>query len=257
MYVYLYRFKSIEGYVNLCVKDFLLYHNYVTSRGKNRINAKVFDTLHLMMDKGFIQYIGCYLNGGLLEIDDVDCDMMFTVLVINYDEKWNPQNRFTKILFSEIDTLRKNRIKLMGKVLNLYVNIKKRISADTEGKTAVPFCFPSEKTLSRECGCAVNTIKNHTDILCDIGMLYMKNFGSYLRMYRGKEVVVNSNNVYALEEKYLDKSAREGLKSYLELNYGFMDGFYPFCNNLPNTSNGENIEDDYWGEPDSLENDIA
>ncbi|MDE7200997.1 MAG: hypothetical protein K2O91_03630, partial [Lachnospiraceae bacterium] len=114
MYTYLYRHRSIEGYVNLTIKDFLLYHNYTPNRTKGRINSKIYETLNLMIKRGFIQYIGCYSNGGLASLDNVDCDMMFTVQIINLDENWNPENRFTKILYSEIDKLRQCNIKNMG-----------------------------------------------------------------------------------------------------------------------------------------------
>ena len=84
--------------------------------------------------------------------------------------------------------------------------------------------------------------------LCDVGMLYMKNYGSYLRMFKGKEIVVNSNNVYALEEKYLDSNGEEALRSYLKFNMGYIDGFYPFCDNLPdNNKIKESDPDDNWG----------
>ena len=212
MYLYLQRYRSIEGYVNLTIKDFILYYNFAPNRNKGRINEKVYCTLKLMIDREFIRYVGCFSNGGLASLSDVDCNMMFTVQLINIDEKWNPQSRFTKILYSEIETLRENNVKPIDKILCLYINIKKRISADVESSNANLFAFPSEETLARECGCGVITIKNYTHILCEIGMLYVKNYGSYMRMKKGREVVVNSNNVYALEEKYLDNNAKEGLR---------------------------------------------
>ena len=132
MYMYLHRYRSIEGYVNLTIKDFLLYHNYTPNRTKNRINSKIYDTLNLMIKRGFIQYIGCYSNGGSISLDDVDCDMMFTVQIINYDANWNPENRFTKILYSEIDRIRQCNIKFMGKALFLYAYIKKYITTNID-----------------------------------------------------------------------------------------------------------------------------
>ena len=267
MYVYLHRHKSIEGYVNLTIKDFLLYYNYTPNRSKGRINDKIYEILNLMIKRGFIQYIGCYSNGGLAMLEDVDCNMMFTVQLLNYNVNWNPESHFTKILYSEVDRLRHNNVKFMGKVLKLYIHIKKPITCDVENKTGQPFSYPSENTLSRECDCGVSSIKKYIEILCNIGMLYMRNYGSYLRMLKGKEIVVNSNNVYALEEKYLDDNARESLREYLRFNYGYIDGFYPFCDNLPNDKlektdkNGElNVEfidpdNDDWGEPDSMEKD--
>ena len=82
-----------------------------------------------------------------------------------------------------------------------------------------------------------------------------------MKMKRGKESIVNSNNVYALEEKYLDNNAEEGLREYLKLNYGFVDGFYPLCNNLPNkkekTGDSMNVSSDQWGEPDPMEKDFS
>lgn len=253
MYVYLHRYKSIEGYVNLTIKDFLLYHNYTPNRTKNRINSKIYDTLNLMIKRGFIQYIGCYGNGGLTTLEDVDCDMMFTVQVINCNTVWNPDNRFIKILYSEIDMLRQNNVKFMGKVIQLYINIKQYISCDSDSSSASHIAYPSENYLAKQCNCGVNTIKKYTDILCDIGMLYMKNYGSYLRLYKGKEVVVNSNNVYALEEKYLNDNAKEELKSHLELNYGYLDGFYQFCNNLPNNNISKDTDSDDWREPIAMD----
>ena len=86
-------------------------------------------------------------------------------------------------------------------------------------------------------------------------------------MLKGKEIVVNSNNVYALEEKFLDDNARESLREYLRLHYGYIDGFYPFCDNLPNekseqteSSDDYNVENDDsgnddWEEPDPMEKD--
>lgn len=264
LYVYLHRYKSIEGYVNLTIKDFILYYNFTPNRNKGRINEKVRNTLRLMLDRGFIQYIGCYSNGGLASLEDIDCDMMFTVQLINIDEKWNTQDRFTKILYSEIDTLRKNSIKPIDKILCLYANIKKRISSDVEASTAHPFAFPSEETLARECVCSVSTIKKYTHMLCNIGMLYVKNYGSYLRMKKGKEIIMNSNNVYALEEKYLDKSAKENLREYLKISCGYIDGFYPFTNNLPKnnlklTSRNEMpvFDANQWGKPDPMEKDYS
>lgn len=246
MYVYLRRYGSIEGYVNLTIKDFLLYYNYSPNRSKGRINDKVYKILNIMIDDGFIEYVGCYSNGGLATLDEVDCNMMFTVRLINIDEKWDQSGNFVKLLYSEIDTLRSNGIKQMGKVLCVYVNIKKHISADVDSSTSRTVSFSSENTLSRECDCGVTSIKKYTNILCDIGMLYVKNFGSYLKRWKDKEMVVNSNNVYALEEKYLDDNAKRALQSNLELNYGFVDGFYPSCNNLPDTKN--DIDDDIFGE---------
>lgn len=137
--------------------------------------------------------------------------------------------------------------------MNLYINIKQYISCDPEGSSASHIAYPSENYLSKQCNCGVNTIKKYTDILCDIGMLYMKNYGSYLRLYKGKEVVANSNNVYALEEKYLNGNARKELKSHLEMNYGYLDGFYPFCNNLPNNNVYKETDSGDWGEPVSME----
>lgn len=254
MYVYLHRHKSIEGYVNLTIKDFILYYNFTPNRNKGRINEKVKNTLQLMMNKEFVRYVGCYSNGGLASLTDVDCNMMFTIQLINIDDKWNPQSRFTKILYSEIDTLKSNNIKNADKILCLYMNIKKRISSDVNAGSAHPFAFPSEETLARECTCGISTIKKYTNILCDIGMLYVKNYGSYLRMRKGKETVVNSNNVYALEEKYLDNSAKENLREYLKFSCGYIDGFYSFSNNLP--ENEKNKKDaftfDQWGEPDAM-----
>lgn len=132
MYVYLHRHKSIEGYVNLTIKDFLLYHNYVPNRTKGRINSKICDILNLMVKKGFIQYIGCLTNDGLASIDGVNCDRMFTVQLINHDTNWNPESNFTKVMYSEIDKLRKNNVKFMGKALSLYINIKRYISCELE-----------------------------------------------------------------------------------------------------------------------------
>lgn len=262
MYLYLQRYRSIEGYVNLTIKDFILYYNFAPNRNKGRINEKVYSTLQLMIDREFIRYVGCFSNGGLASLSDVDCNMMFTVQLINIDEKWNPQSRFTKILYSEIDTLRENNVKPIDKILCLYINIKKRISVDVEAGTATPFAYPSEETLAKECGCGVSTIKNYTHILCGIGMLYVKNYGSYMRMKKGREVVVNSNNVYALEEKYLDNSAKEGLREYLKLSCGYIDGFYPFCDNLPDKGKVKSIDDDSslddeWGEKDNIDNNYS
>ena len=39
-YLYLQRHRSIEGYVNLTIKDFLLYYNMTPDRKKGRINDK-------------------------------------------------------------------------------------------------------------------------------------------------------------------------------------------------------------------------
>lgn len=252
MYTYLQRHRSIEGYVNLTVKDFLLYHNYTPNRTKGRINSKIYDTLNLMIKRGFIQYIGCYSNGGLVSIDDVDCNMMFTVQIINYEENWNPENRFTKILYSEIDKIRQSNIKFMGKALFLYAYIKKYITSDIKEEYATKVSFPSENTLSKKSNCGISTVKKYIQSLCNIKMLYMKNYGSYLRMFKGKEVVVNSNNVYALEEKYLDSYGEEALRSYLKFNMGYIDGFYPFCDNLPDNNEKDNKTDD-WGQPNSID----
>ena len=253
MYTYLHRHKSIEGYVNLTIKDFLLYHNYTPNRTKGRINSKIYDTLNLMIKRGFILYIGCYSNGGLVSLDNVDCDMMFTVQIINYDENWNPENRFTKILYSEIDRIRQSNIKFMGKALFLYVYIKKYITVDIDNEYATKVSFPSENTLSNKSNCGISTVKKYIQFLCDMKMLYMKNYGSYLRMFKGKEIDVNSNNVYALNEKYLDSEGEEALKSYLKFNMGYIDGFYPFCDNLPDNSVTPKSDNDNWGEPNSME----
>lgn len=258
MYAYLHRHKSIEGYVNLTIKDFILYHNFIPNRNKGRINDKVYSTLQLMIDKGFIGYIGCYSNSGLALLSDVDCNMMFTVQLINFDDKWNPQGQFTKLLYSEIDILRSSNTKNMDKVLYLYMNIKKNISADVDAGSARPFTFSSEETLARECGCSVGTVKKNTQILCELKMLYVVNYGSYLRMRKGKEIVVNSNNVYTLEEKYINQSTKEAFIKELQIYYGFIDGFYPATNNLPGVSKNKDkievSESDYWGEPDVMHN---
>ena len=260
MYVYLHRYKSIEGYVNLTVKDFVLYYNFSPNRNKNRINERVYKTLQLMIDKEFIQYIGCYSNGGLASLAEVNCDMMFTVQVINCDKFWNPENRFTKILYTEIDTLRTKNVKAIDKVLNLYINIKKRMSSDANSMSAISYAFPSEATLSRECGYSVSSIKAYTDILCNIGMLYVKNFGSYMKLKKGKEVVTNSNNVYALEEEFLNDNTKEALRDYLKNNCGYIDGFFPFCDNLPKDNidcieknNLYEPKTDDWGEHDPMD----
>lgn len=253
MYTYLHRHKSIEGYVNLTIKDFLLYHNYTPNRTKGRINSKIYDTLNLMIKRGFILYIGCYSNGGLVSLDNVDCDMMFTVQIINYDENWNPENRFTKILYSEIDRIRQSNIKFIGKALFLYVYIKKYITVDIDTEYATKVSFPSENTLSNKSNCGINTVKKYIQSLCDMKMLYMKNYGSYLRLFKGKEIVVNSNNVYALNEKYLDSEGEEALKSYLKFNMGYIDGFYPFCDNLPDNSVTSKSDYDNWGKSNSME----
>lgn len=258
MYTYLHRHKSIEGYVNLTIKDFLLYHNYTPNRTKGRINSKVYDTLKLMIKRNFIQYIGCYSNSGLVSLENVDCDMMFTVQIINQDENWNPENKFTKILYSEIDKIRQSNIKFMGKALFLYAYIKKYITSDIKDEYAAKVSFPSENTLSKKSNCGISTVKKYIKSLCDIKILYMKNYGSYLRMFKGKEIVVNSNNVYALEEKYLDSDGEEALKNYLKFNMGYIDGFYPFCDNLPdNNILKEKSDTNNCGEPDPLENDFS
>ena len=263
MYTYLHRHKSIEGYVNLTIKDFLLYHNYTPNRTKGRINSKIYDTLNLMIKRGFIQYIGCYSNGGLVSLDDVDCNMMFTVQIINYDENWNPENRFTKILYSEIDRIRQSDIKFMGKALFLYAYIKKYITVDIDNEYAAKVSFPSENTLSNKSDCGISTVKKYIQSLCNMKMLYMKNYGSYLRMFKGKEIVVNSNNVYALEKKSLDSDGEEALRSYLKFNMGYIDGFYPFCDNLPDNIPDRKSDSNDWGEPvainieDSENNDFS
>lgn len=290
MYCYIQRFMSIEGYVNLTIKDFLLYYNFKPDRNRNRINSKVIATLLSMVDNEFIKYIGCYSNGGLSSITDISCDMQFTIQVINYDEKWNPNQHFTKILYNEIDALRNNNVKSFDKVLCLYLNIKKHMSGN-DGISATHIAYPSENTLAKECGCSVRTIKNYTDILVSIGMLYVRNYGSYLSMKKGKETILNSNNVYALEEQYLNESAKESLRSYLKNNYNYIDGFFGFCDNLPehepnnsveaieskpnysvlvsqadlnvseSTMNINSVEaetiDNAWGEPDLLEHDYS
>lgn len=253
MYTYLHRHKSIEGYVNLTIKDFLLYHNYTPNRTKGRINSKIYDTLNLMIKRGFIQYIGCYSNGGLASLEDVDCDMMFTVQIINYDENWNPENRFTKILYSEIDKIRQSNIKFMSKALFLYAYIKKYITVDIDTEYSTKVSFPSENTLSKKCDCGISTVKKYIQSLCNMGILYMKNYGSYLRMFKGKELVVNSNNVYALEEKYLDSDGEETLRNYLKFNMGYIDGFYPFCDNLPDSNVTPESDNDDWGEANFVE----
>lgn len=244
MYVYLQRHRSIEGFVNLTIKDFILYYNFTPNRNKGRINEKVYNTLQLMIDREFIRYTGCFSNGGLATLDGVDCDMMFTVQLINFDEKWNPASKFTKILYSEVDKLRTNNVKPIDKILCLYLNIKKYISADAEGTTAQLFAYPSEPVLAKACDCGLSSIKKYTDILCDIGMLFMKNFGSYKKLKRGKEVIENSSNVYALEEKNLNESAKEAYKEVLKNDYNLIDGFYSFCDNLPNNKEVTDINTD-------------
>lgn len=253
MYTYLNRHRSLEGYVNLTIKDFLLYHNYTPNRTKGRINSKIYDTLNLMIKRGFIQYIGCYSNGGLVSLDDVDCDMMFTVQTINKDTNWNPENRFTKVSYSEIDKMRQGNIKNIGKALFIYAYIKKYITAQNDNDYATNVSFPSENTLSKKSGCSISTVKKYIQSLCDMKMLYMKNYGSYLRMFKGKEVVVNSNNVYALEEKYLNSDGEEALRNYLKFNMGYIDGFYPFCDNLSDNNMKNKSDSDDWGEPVSMD----
>ncbi len=254
MYVYLQRHRSIEGYVNLTVKDFLLYYNYNPNRSKGRINDKTYSILEFMISKEFIRYIGCYSNGGVNTLDGVDCDDMFTVQIINADEKWNPVNGFTKILYMEIDKLRYGSIKFMGKVLSLYINIKKYISGDENSTTANMFAFPSEDTLARECGFGISSVKTYTNVLCGLKMLYVQNYGSYKRMKKGKEVITNANNVYALNKKYLNDNTKEWFKEYLINNMGFIDGFYPFCDNLPNNNESEIAFDSPDGESKQMEN---
>ena len=124
LYVYLHRHRSIEGYINLTVKDFLAYYNIKQDRNKGRINNKVYDMLQFMIDDGFISFTGCYSNGGLAEVNSnsIHSDMMFTVQIIN-DEKWNPENRFVKIKYSEIDILRRNINKKIGKIIEDIKNV--------------------------------------------------------------------------------------------------------------------------------------
>ena len=141
----------------------------------------------------------------------------------------------------------------MGKALFLYVYIKKYITVDIDNEYATKVSFPSENTLSNKSNCGISTVKKYIQFLCDMKMLYMKNYGSYLRMFKGKEIVVNSNNVYALNEKYLDSEGEEALKSYLKFNMGYIDGFYPFCDNLPDNSVTPKSDNDDWGEPNSME----
>lgn len=85
-YLYLQRHRSIEGYVNLTIKDFLLYYNMIPDRKKGRINDKVKNTFQLMVDQEFICYIGCFSNGGLSSVKDVDCGVKFNRFTIQYDE---------------------------------------------------------------------------------------------------------------------------------------------------------------------------
>lgn len=231
MYCYLQRHRSIEGFVNMTIKDFLLYHNYIPDRNKGRANDKVRNILSMMANHGFIQYIGCYTYEK--NLDSVECDRMFVVQLINTDEMWDPVDCFTKILYSEIDVLRKNKVKYMGKALSLYINIKRYISAKEGEPLARMFAFPSEDNLVKESSISKTSIKKYIKILCDLGLLYMKNFGSYKRLYKGKEEVVNSNNVYSLEEKYLDDNAKMALMDYLKNKNGFIGGFYPSTYNLP------------------------
>lgn len=248
-YLYLQRHRSIEGYVNLTIKDFLLYYNMTPDRKKGRINDKVKNTFQLMVDQEFICYIGCFSNGGLSSVKDVDCDMMFTVKVINNITKWNPESKFIKVLYSEIDILRNHKVNPINKILNVYVNIKKYISGDENSPGAMMVSYPSKESLSKSCGYGVSTIDSYVDTLCDIGMLFVKNYGSYKRIRKGQEVVLNSNNIYALDRKYLnDDYVKKPFIEYLKNNYGFVDGFYPLCNNLPDVDlndDKDKIEKDY------------
>ena len=240
VYVYLHRFKSIEGYVNLTIKDLLLYYNFKPNAHKNKINDKIYTILQQMIDMQFISFVGCCSNSDIVSISEIKCDKQFTVQIINFDDKWDTDKDFVKIEYQEIDKLRKNINGNLDKVLILYLNIKKRISA-TDDISAIKISYPSEDTLSRECDFSNRSIKTYVKLLCDCQMLYMRNFGAYKAMKKGKEVITNSNNVYALEEKYLD-NAKEEFKQYLITNAGFIAGFFPLCNNLPsNTSN--DVED--------------
>lgn len=243
LYVYLHRHRSIEGYINLTVKDFLAYYNIKQDRNKGRINNKVYDMLQFMIDDGFISFTGCYSNGGLAEVNSnsIHSDMMFTLQIIN-DEKWNPENRFVKIKYSEIDILRRNINKKIGKILLLFLNIKKRISVNGDGSSSVHIAFPSEGTLSKECSISIRIMKEYIKKLCDCNMLYMTNYGSYKRMKNSKEIICNSNNIYALDEKFL-QSEKDVYISYLKDFYSFIDGFYSFCNNLPDKTDENNIAD--------------
>ena len=71
--------------------------------------------------------------------------------------------------------------KNMGKVLFLYAYIKKYISIQNDNDYAINVSFPSESILSKKSGCGISTVKKYIKSLCDIKMLYMKNYGSYLK----------------------------------------------------------------------------
>lgn len=55
------------------------------------------------------------------------------------------------------------------------------------------------------------------------------------------------------KEKYLDSDGEKALRSYLKFNMGYIDGFYPFCDNLPDNIVGEKSDSDDWGEPNFME----
>ena len=250
VYVYLHRFRSWgEFFVNLSINDLLLYYNYKPNRNKGRINERVVKALQEMIDDGFIRYVECRSNDKVTSVQDVPYNTMFMVEIINWDEKWDPKTKFTQIFYEEVDELIESKIPYLGKALIVYLNIKKYMYTTSSETTEKLFAHVSEEKLAEECGFGISSVKKYCKTLCDIGIMYMRNYGSYKKKVRGKEVIVNSCNVYAVEPGILeDPMTEEHVKVDLRC-HGFVGGFYRFCNNLPNNHR----ECDEWGEKCNLQ----
>lgn len=205
--VLLGRYKSIEGYVTTSINDLVIKAGYKPDSHKGRINSKIRESLQNLSNKMMIE---C----NFYDFSDVKSNQLIDVLITE-DALFETQGYFTKLTFDDLDVILNNDTSINKSfLLHGFLAIKQYISGNPNVVGAQTLAYPSIPTIREIMGVSSNdTVENVLDTLCNIGLLYMKNCGSYYKNGKPR----NCPNCYALEEKYL-QDAEKIMKLELRVN---------------------------------------
>ena len=211
---YLKIYSSMSGYVGLSINTLVKRIGYKPDRHDGKINSIVTKTLIDLEKMGQIFILDNF--------DKINSNECFIIQINDESELFYPESDYVILSENEFNTIVNTSEKCDRQdLLNVFLNIKKYINM---GKDFNKACYPSHKTLCRDCNISsTGTINKLTDVLVNIGLLYKYNSGKYIDS-KGK--VKFANSFYALEQDSLDQNACDELiKSYYSSQGIVIDNF--------------------------------
>lgn len=193
---YLYFHTTIDNEIYTTIDCICSELNMSTkSHGTRRNQNVVKDILLELINENIISFISTKECPGL---NTVANSQLFKIKLNSESDMFTSTSKYVRIEKSEYDKIISINNNKINKIFNIFYQIKSHICMDN---SCLHICYPSIKTLCKNCGCSDNTLAEAFKILNQQNMLYVYTLGDQ------EKIVINRNIEYIFSLEHYSKES--------------------------------------------------